>query len=141
MASQLNRYKTRQRDILENYLKTIPGVHFTAAEIVEYFRAGDAPIGQATIYRQLEKMVSEGTVKKYVIDGISAACFEYVDPKAHNCNSECYHCKCVKCGKLIHLHCGEVLALRSHLAAHHQFTLDPVRTVFYGLCDQCKNAE
>ncbi len=137
MNSQL-KYKTKQKEILLNYFKTIPGIHVTAAGVYAYLKSQNASIGKATVYRQLENLVSDGVIKKYIIDANSPACFEYVDPESHIDGEVCFHCKCEKCGKLIHLHCDELEEIQKHLASVHHFTLDPVRTVFYGLCDQCR---
>jgi Na/Pi-cotransporter len=93
-------------------------------------------IGTTTVYRQLERLVDEGCVKKYFMDGSSAAYFEYVDHA--DCGHEaCFHCKCSKCGKLIHLHCHEMEAIQTHIFAHHGFQLDSVKTVLYGVCESC----
>ena len=102
-----SKYKTKQREILLGYLETVPGVHITASDVCEYFKAQGAKIGQSTVYRQLEEA------------------------------EVCFHCKCEKCGKLIHLHCDELEDIRVHLEQEHHFKMDPLRTVFYGLCDQC----
>ena len=134
-----NQYNTRQRNKLLEYMQTVPGEHFTAKDVCGYFQTCGTPIGVATVYRQLERMVEEGIVNKYIIDANSPACFEYVD-REHNCTEECFHCKCEKCGKLIHLHCEELVQIRSHLKEEHHFTLDPLRTVFYGLCEECAAA-
>ena len=131
-----NQYNTRQRSRLLEYMQAVPGEHFTAKDVCDYFQACGAPIGVATVYRQLERLVEEGLVNKYIIDANSPACFEYVDRQA-TCGEECFHCKCEKCGKLIHLHCEELVQIRSHLKEEHHFTLDPLRTVFYGLCEDC----
>ena len=40
-------------------------------------------------------------------------------------------------GKHIHLHCEELAMIQGHLMEHHQFLLNPMRTVFYGVCEQC----
>ena len=133
------KYKTKQREMLLGYFETVPGIHVTAADVCDYLKAQGASIGQSTVYRQLENLVDEGIIKKYIIDGNSPACFEYVD-RQMTCGEECFHCKCEKCGKLIHLHCEELVQIRSHLKEEHHFTLDPLRTVFYGLCEDCAAA-
>ena len=51
-----------------------------------------------------------------------------------------FHLKCEKCGTLIHLECHDLEQLSSHLMAEHGFALDPFRTVFYGLCENCRLA-
>ena len=52
-----------------------------------------------------------------------------------------YHCKCEKCGKLIHLQCNEIESLKQHMQQHHDFQMDPHRTVFYGICGECSKKE
>lgn len=131
------KYRTRQREILLKYLEKIPGVHITANDVCEYFKNEGNPIGQATVYRQLESLVDEGLVNKYYFDAGSPACFEYMKPESHCEAAVCFHCKCEKCGRLIHLKCEELEELGGHLLEHHGFRLDPVRTVIYGVCDDC----
>lgn len=131
------KYHTKQREILINYLSAEPGRHFTAGEICEYMKSKGETIGQATVYRRLEKLVDEGILNKYIIDGNGPACFEYIGEERNGSDEVCYHCKCEKCGKLIHLHCDEIREIREHLLREHQFYMDPKRTVFYGLCEEC----
>ena len=131
------KYKTKQRELLLEYFESVPETHVTAGDVCKYLKSHGAGIGQSTVYRQLESLVDEGIIKKYIIDGNSPACFEYVTPNSHVEGEVCFHCKCEKCGKLIHLHCDELNEIQSHLMAEHSFKLDPLRTVFYGLCEQC----
>ena len=132
------KYKTKQRDILLECLAGTPGGHTTAADVCAYCRAKGMPVGQSTVYRQLENLVAEGLVNKYIIDVNSPACFEYVGAGAREGADSCFHCKCERCGALIHLHCDELAAIRSHLFDAHGFRLDPMRTVLYGLCEDCR---
>ena len=131
-----SKYNTRQRDLLIDYLKTVPHTHVTAGDIHEHFKSIGINIGVSTIYRQLERLVDEGTVKKFTIDSTSPACFEY-DDSIEEENTSCFHCKCVDCGKLIHLKCEEIKEISTHLYKVHNFTMMAGRTVFYGLCDKC----
>ena len=129
-------YKTKQQDLLFSYLREMQGKHFTAEDVREHFESKNISIGIATIYRQLEKFVSEGKIQKYFIDDHSAACFEY---SGENCKShgQHFHLKCEVCGKLIHLECDELNELGGHLQVEHGFVLNPLRTVFYGVCTDC----
>ena len=113
--STKTKYKTKQRETLITYLEQTPGAHFTVSDICDYFREQGTPIGQSTVYRQLEQMVDEGLLNKYIIDAVSPACFEYIGPDAHHEGECCFHCKCEKCGKLIHLHCEELEEIQFHL--------------------------
>ena len=137
----MSQYKTKQRDALISYLMASPGKHVTAGDICAHFRACGSSIGTATVYRQLETLVDEGIVSKYLIDSSSPACFEYVGNGAHIEGNTCFHCKCEKCGVLLHIHCDELESIGAHIAACHGFTINPMRTVFYGVCDACRTAE
>ena len=129
-------YRTKQRSEIADYLASIPGEHVTAGDICAHFRAQGRAVGTATVYRQLERMVSEGTVSKYIIDESTGACFAYIGSDAH-CADSCYHCKCERCGRLIHMECAELNHIAAHLKADHGFRLNPMRTVFYGVCADC----
>lgn len=133
-------YKTRQHDELLRYMRASAGQHITAADVCEHFRGCGHTIGTATVYRQLEKMVDAGLVTKFIIDGTSPACFQYVGDAHEDGEETCYHCKCESCGKLIHMHCDEIPELHRHIRSEHGFVIDPMRTVFYGLCADCAKA-
>ncbi len=130
-----NGYRTRAREKLLAYLKATPGVHHTAAELREHFKETGTPIGTATVYRQLERFVNENLILKYTVDG-GSACYAF-EGYSEACVSH-FHCKCERCGCLIHLDCEELREIRAHLLAHHGFAWDAGKTVFYGLCDQCR---
>ena len=136
-----SQYKTKHREELIAYLETVPGSHVTVSDVCAYFQAQGKPMGTATVYRQMERLVSEGMVNKYIIDANSPACFEYIGHQEHCCEPVCFHCKCEKCGVLIHLHCDELEGIAAHLKEHHRFILNPMRTVFYGICDQGAKTE
>ena len=130
-------YKTRQMTEILTFLESVQGIHVTVSDISDYFKRRGVAVGTTTIYRHLEKLVDDGIVAKYIVDGTSSACFEYIGNE-HADNSICYHCKCEKCGKLIHLQCKEVEALRQHIMGHHGFKINPHRIVFYGVCSDCR---
>ena len=133
------KYKTKQQELLLSCFKAMQGRHFTAEEVSAYFQKKDISIGIATIYRQIEKFVAMGVVQKYFLGEQNAACFQYMGEECHKEVSH-FHLKCEKCGTLIHLECHDLEQLSSHLMAEHGFTLDPFRTVFYGLCKNCSHA-
>ena len=127
--------------MLIDYFRSAKGVHYTAGDVCEYLKEQGASIGQSTVYRQLESLVDEGILNKYIIDTNSPACFEYVDTNSHKDGGICFHCKCEQCGKLIHMHCDELSGVGEHLLDEHKFKLDPKRTVIYGLCEECITAD
>ncbi len=129
------KYQTRQMKALLSYLKSVQGRQVTANDICGYFNNEGITIGITTVYRNLRRMVKEGQVIKYAITGSSGAYFEYIGERD---SSDSIHCKCQKCGKLIQLQCSEVEKLSHHMLEHHDFEMDSLRTVFYGLCGECR---
>ncbi|MBQ8954098.1 MAG: transcriptional repressor [Clostridia bacterium] len=130
-------YHTRQREELLDFLREHRGEHFTAAQLKAHFDGGDAPLGAATIYRHMDKLAREGLVRRYQLDSGDSACYEYVGLDPAGSGAAHFHCKCEKCGALIHLDCDELQSIKAHLLEHHGFQWNAGRTVFYGICDQC----
>ncbi len=129
-------YKTRQKSQISTFLESARGKHLTAKDVQEQLAAQGVQLGTATIYRQLERLVNEGVVRKYALGPGNGACFEYVGNGA--CETEhCFHCICSTCGTLIHVECEQLANISSHMMNHHHFTIDPLRTVFYGTCEDC----
>lgn len=136
-----SQYNTKHRQEILDYLRSMSGQHVTAASISAHFKSLGSPIGTATIYRHLERLVAQGCVNKYILDNTSPACFEYITPNQNVSPNPCVHLKCERCEQLIHLNCHELQHLQSHLLQHHNFSLNPLRTVLYGLCDQCRSGQ
>ena len=133
-------YHTRQRKELMEYLKSSGTRHLTAAEIKAHLDESGAPIGLATVYRQMDRLVQQGQVRRYSLETGDSACYEYVgESDAAGC-AEHFHCKCERCGRLIHMDCDELQAIRAHLLEHHGFSWNSGKTVFYGLCAECRAA-
>ena len=132
-----SQYKTKQHEELLAFLESVKGTHITVNAVCSYFKSHGKAIGTATVYRQLQHMVEEGIVNKYIIDANSPACFEYTGGKKRDCAEPYFHCKCKDCGKLIHVRCSKLSAMQSHLLDSHGFKIDSHRTVLYGICGEC----
>lgn len=77
-----------------------PGKHHTVASLKSFFDTQSVSIGTATIYRQMEKLIEEGLVRKYTLDAEESACYEYVGTSCSQAVPH-FHCKCEKCGQLL----------------------------------------
>lgn len=132
-------YNTKQKEKLIDYLIKNKEKHTNVQEISAYLSSEGSPLGTATIYRQLDKLVDAGIVRKFVIDGKMGACYQYIED-TNECR-EHFHLKCLKCGKLIHLNCEHLMGINEHIAEHHGFIVDPSQTVFYGTCSGCSGSE
>lgn len=128
-------YKTRQKEKILDYLVRNKEKHTNVQEISAFLTEEGTPVGTATIYRQLDKLIDSGTVRRYNFDGKTGACYQYIEN-----DSEChehFHLKCTICGKLIHLNCERLSGIDRHIFEHHGFQIDPSQTVFYGKCSDC----
>ena len=137
MEKEQKTYKTRQRSQVLNCLIDNKSKHLTADEIAVILKEQGAEGGKTTVDRALEKLVEDGSVRKYLCEEGKSACFQYVDD-SEECHLH-FHLKCVKCGKLIHLECDYLSDLEKHISEHHKFTVDNTKTVLYGVCEDCAN--
>ena len=128
-------YRTKQKDQIMDCLIKNKDRHITADEILSALSEGKPHVGKTTIYRYLDKLVSQGTVRRYFIEGGKSACYQYVDQNdACGCH---YHLKCTECGQLFHLECDYLGEMDSHIKDHHDFQVDHSKTVLYGQCGVC----
>lgn len=131
-------YRTRQQEELRRILEKTPGRHYTVAQLRTLLMESGQPIGTTTIYRQLDKLVEDGVVQKYLLETGDSACYAFIG-EHEECASH-FHCKCEECGQLIHMDCEELAAIQKHILDHHGFCWNMGRTIFYGICDQCRKA-
>ncbi len=125
-------YNTKQKNEIEDIINKQAGQHFTAEKICAEIKNCGKNIGISTVYRHLDKMVNEGSLRKYISGAGESACYQ----QAENCG-EHFHLKCTICGKLSHLSCKSLDVIKNHVEDEHGFKIDSCRTVFYGLCKEC----
>ena len=127
-------YKTRQRAVIEQSIGDMGDRHFTVDDIVLGIVKNGGAVGRTTVWRSLEKLTDEGKLRKYQQSGESA-CYQFV-PESGECH-EHFHLKCEKCGRLIHVECETLSRLAAHIEEEHRFSLNPLKTVLYGVCEKC----
>lgn len=128
-------YHTKQRAFLLECLKDNAGKHMTADEIMEELKCRNTPVGKATVYRYLEVLEREGSIRKYVIEEGKGACYEFIGDGS--LCSRHFHLKCSRCQKLYHISCEYMQGLNAHVLEKHGFLIDNSKTVFYGICEDC----
>ena len=132
-------YKTKQKEKILEYLISHPSQHVTAQEISYHLNQEGTNVGTATIYRQLDQLVTDGTIRKYIIDSRTGACYEYL-PDSGECHRH-FHLKCIQCEKLYHVACEHLTELEEHILEHHGFQIDQSKTVLYGVCETCRKEQ
>ena len=131
-------YKSKHRDQILEVLREQEGRHLTAGQLLDRLREKGLTIGVATIYRQLDRLVEEGAVNKYMVDAVTGACYEFKGE--HGAQSAYVHGKCEKCGKVVHIERRTMEAAMQNLSGGGDsgFELDCTRTLFYGICGDCR---
>ena len=132
-------YNTKQKEKLLEYLMKNKEKHTNVQEISAYLSAEGSSVGVATIYRQLDRLVEQGLVRKYAFDGKTCACYQYIENE-EQCRSH-FHLRFLGCGRLIHLDCEHLADITRHIEEEHDFSIDYSQTVFYGRCSDCRGKD
>lgn len=130
-------YMTKQQRAVLERMAQRKGGCATAAELTEELHQQGQHVGLTTVYRQLDKLAQQGLVHKIVTD--ESTHYQYCD--CHETHRDCFLLKCEKCGSMRHLDCSHLSELYKHLLSEHGFAINPRRTLFYGLCEQCNREE
>ncbi len=129
-------YNTRQQELILSYIKQNASEHLTADAIASALK--DEQVGKTTVYRCLERLCKQHTVRKYILSEGKSACYQYA--LGEDCHRH-FHLKCLRCGRLIHAECEQLAQIEEHICLEHDFDIDASRTVFYGICGECKKNE
>jgi len=128
-------YNTKQRKAVLDYIISLGNVHVTAAQIICHFEKCDIAVGRTTIYRYLDRLINNGKLRKYNVEGIKGGCYQYINDSAETQNHLLL--KCEDCGELLHLNCDTLNEIHKHIYQEHTFKVNITKTVFYGKCDIC----
>ena len=130
-------YQTRQKQLILTMLQGKQNEHVNAEQILSHLREIGESVGLTTVYRNLDKLVQDGVIIKYVgLEGSSAS-YQYIGDAAAHRNH--YHLVCLQCGQLVHLNCNVIDEFAAHIQNDHHFQLDSMKTVFYGYCENCSD--
>ena len=139
-SNEKGAYRTKQREIILDYLKKCQDGHVTIDEVTDHLKNEGNKVGRTTIYRYMEKLADEGFLRKYYIEEGVGACYQYQGNSESACRSH-FHLKCVKCGRLFHVSCDFLQQIEEHVYEHHHFLVDNSKTVLYGICEDCQRQE
>ncbi len=134
------RYQTRQKELVLACLRTAEGAYLTARQVVERLAEGGCRVGTATVYRNLERLEAEGFVAKSTVEGTGGTSWRYLAETPES-QTGCFYLKCEQCGRLAPVDCSELGRFYEHFAREHHIRIDPVKTVLFGTCPTCLEAE
>lgn len=130
----MKQYKTVGREKLLQFLSGHPDWQFTADEICAAVR-GDAEGGQSSVYRHLSELCASDVVRKFRDEETARWKYQYVGDSC-DCRNH-FHAKCIRCGRIEHLDCGDSAEFARHLLTEHGFSIDCGQSLLYGVCSAC----
>lgn len=123
------RRNTIQRDLVKQAVYDLKS-HVTADELYEFLKSKHPSIGKGTVYRNLEVLVEEGSVRKVEVPS-GPARYDFT-LKNH------YHVKCVECGDVFDVDMDEVCGLIDKIHDTHGMDFLTYDIAFKGVCKNCK---
>lgn len=131
-------YSTRQKRELLGFLQEHDLENFSVDDVVFRLQDKGSKIGRSTVYRYLESLAEQGSVRKYQnAQGITQ--YQHVQDDGRCARH--FHMLCRQCGALLHVDCTLMQSLSKHIADQHGFLLDPMETVMVGVCARCAQGE
>ncbi len=122
-------YNTKQKERILNIIKE-RHQEFTIKDIYEVLKE---EVGLTTIYRLVDKLVSENKISKYIKND-NVTYYQYLD----ECDKENhFYLKCEKCGSITHIDCDCIEDLANHIKKHHEFRLNKEKIIINGICKNC----
>ena len=132
-------YQTAQKKILTEFLTKNHEKAFSVEELAEgmerEYSKSCAP-GKSTIYRLIQKMADEVSVKRMI--GEHSRKFTYQIAAGEHCAYH-LHMKCTDCGRLLHMDDDESLRIMKEILKTNKFRIDERQTVLVGKCSNCKS--
>lgn len=128
----MKKYDTRQRDYLISFLNEHPDQLLSVRQIAQELCARQ--ISLSAVYRNLSQLEAEGLIRKSVKAGSRESYYQYVG--AEDCHSH-LHLSCTRCGKTFHMDAERTAQLTRAMSELDGFDLDILKTVLYGICQNC----
>ncbi len=129
-------YNTKQKKLVFELVKNNSQKQLSCDEITYLLLQQGTPVGKTTVYRQLEKLVADGILKKYNLQNSKSFLYQYVDSDLH-CE-EHMHLRCIRCGRYEHLSCDFMKKVAEHISQHHNFAVNNSQTEIMGICGNCR---
>ena len=129
-------YQTQQKSMLLDYLSRHADGALSMEEVADGLRGdlGDKAPGKSTVYRLVNRLVEEGTVRRFSAEGSRSALYQIVDGK--NCHHH-LHMKCTQCGRLMHMNDEQSERIIEQIFGSSDFAVNQEQTTLYGSCAEC----
>ncbi|MBE6469225.1 MAG: transcriptional repressor [Coriobacteriaceae bacterium] len=131
-------YDTRQRQSILAVMADHEDTFLSVDMVGQLLRAHGMEVGRTTVYRTLERMVSEGDMLK--VADIRGGAAQYRLAPAVDPEDVEGQLRCDRCGRVLPLSCSSLGAFAEHVLVEHGFAIDPAHTVLHGVCPDCRES-
>jgi len=128
-------YKTRQRELVLEYLKNHAEFH-SADEIIAGLASEGHAVSKPTVYRTLERFVSDGAVTRTINNVGESALYRFAAGHENH-----FHMKCESCKRTVCIEGGIFNNIEERLIASHGFAVSRANTVLHGTCADCRKGK
>lgn len=126
----MNKRNTRQKEIILECIRKDDS-HPNISKIMKRVNEKDANIGQATVYRNINKLLDEGLIEK-LYGSLDEFCYD-------GSLIEHDHLICMKCGRIIDLFDNDYTSKKKTIAKKYSFKVEKASTTYKGICIDCQN--
>ena len=124
----MNERKTKQKECILEVIEESYD-HPTIKEIINKVKIKEPNIGQATIYRNVNKLVSEG--KMIRLPSIREDVHYDAKRKPHN------HFICRKCHNIIDIHDNDYPEISKEVESKYSLKVENMTILYEGICEEC----
>lgn len=132
-------YNTKQKKLVFELMKNNAPKQLSCDEITYILLQQGTPVGKTTVYRQLERLVTDGKLKKLSPHNSKSHLYQFIDEDMH-CE-EHMHLRCIRCGRYEHLSCDFMKSVYEHISQQHDFAISNSHTEIMGICGSCAKGE
>lgn len=123
----MNERNTKQKEDILKVIKSTK-IHPTMKEIYQLVKEINPTIGQATIYRNINRLTEEGKVIR-ILDPTDEYHYDG-DTSEHS------HFICTYCNKIIDIF-NDYQKINKELEKKHNFQIDEKLIIYKGICEKC----
>lgn len=122
---------TKQKQLILDILDSSKN-HPTIGELYKEVKSQDSSIGQATVYRNVNRLYREDKLMKISVHGI-----DHYDRK----REKHFHLYCNKCRKLYDIFDDDYLLFANKVEKMQKIKVENISILLEGVCEDCINEE
>ncbi len=135
-SDSMAEYHTQQKALLLDFLSRNAEKSYSMESLADALKEdlGDEAPGKSTVYRLVNRLSEEGTVRRFAEEGSRRFLYQIVG--GESCHRH-LHMKCTRCGKLMHMTDAQSRKIIEEIFGDSEFAVSQEQTTLYGSCAEC----